>query len=165
MKYFLPALLICLGGCASSYQAMNTTGGYQENKIADHRWQVAYEGRPSSDPVQIRDYAVLRSAELCMEQGYSRFDISSVEDTSRVKIHRYKPFSGSGNTLDSCAATNGVTPAGNTITRRYVIPSAVLTVSCSNNTSKGEVAISQAAAIREQYGLPGMREYLAGNVN
>ncbi|AKH68763.1 hypothetical protein IMCC21906_01084 [Spongiibacter sp. IMCC21906] len=161
MKIVFIALTILVAGCSSSYKPMSASGGYAEQKINDNTWQVSYEGRSSSDAVEIKDYAVLRAAELCIEQGYSKFTLTSINDTSRVKTYSYKPFSGSANTLDSCAGTNGVTPSQNQITRRYVIPAARLTVNCSDNGSKAEVANSTAAQLRQKYNLPEPRRYIA----
>ena len=74
-------VLIVLGGCASqpAYRAAENGGyGYTETKLTDTQYRVYFKGR-GSDKTKAMDYAMLRAAEVTIEQGYDWFVVANRE--------------------------------------------------------------------------------------
>ena len=74
-------VLIVLGGCASqpAYRAAENGGyGYTETKLTDTQYRVYFTGR-GSDKTKEMDYAMLRAAEVTIEQGYDWFVVANRE--------------------------------------------------------------------------------------
>lgn len=62
-----------LPGCATEYQARAADGGYTQTQLGPQTWQVVFEGNRYTDTAQMHDFALLRGAELTLQQGYSHF--------------------------------------------------------------------------------------------
>ncbi|MDG6099564.1 hypothetical protein EXU34_19070 [Alteromonas sp. ZYF713] len=74
-------VLTVLGGCASqpAYRAAESGGyGYNETKLTDTQYRVYFKGR-GSDKTKAMDYAMLRAAEVTIEQGYDWFVVANRE--------------------------------------------------------------------------------------
>lgn len=77
-----PALLaaasLALAGCASlapyGPQTVQEGQGYSEYRIEQTRWRVTYRGVGAPGPVA--DYALLRAADLTVEQGFDWFEVT-----------------------------------------------------------------------------------------
>jgi len=78
-----PALIIAaatlaLTGCATlapyGPQTARNSQGYSEYRIESHRWRVTYNGVGAPGPVA--DMALLRAADLTIEQGYEWFEVT-----------------------------------------------------------------------------------------
>lgn len=57
--------LVVLSACATPYQAMGTSGGYEERKLADDRYLVRFLGNGFTDKEVVRQYWERRAGELC----------------------------------------------------------------------------------------------------
>ncbi|WP_122468397.1 CC0125/CC1285 family lipoprotein [Brevundimonas lutea] len=72
------ASTLALGACASlaPYGPQMGAGGqgYAEQRIERDRWRVSYDGVGAPGPVA--DYALLRAAELTLENGYDWFEVT-----------------------------------------------------------------------------------------
>lgn len=73
----LAALL--LPGCATEYQARAADGGYAQTQLGPQTWQVVFEGNRYTDTAQMHDFALLRGAELTLQQGYSHFTYAATD--------------------------------------------------------------------------------------
>ena len=76
---YLSALL--LAACASAptvYQpAVGPQAvGFSDFRIEPDRYRVTFRGGPGAPPEQVADYALLRAADLALEQGYDWFRIT-----------------------------------------------------------------------------------------
>ncbi len=77
----LLAVIACLAltACASSpqYVAADDAGdfGHYATKLADNRYRVVYNGNDRVDLNRTKDYALLRAAELTLQEGYSWFEV------------------------------------------------------------------------------------------
>ena len=71
--------ILLLSGCASTsgYVAADNPGdhGYSSRKIAGDRYLVNYNGNRRTNIQDTRDYALLRAAELTVEQGFDWFEV------------------------------------------------------------------------------------------
>ena len=70
-----------LTACASSPtvyapQAAQNGSGYTEYRLEAGRYRVTFQGNPGAPVNQIPDYALLRSAELALRDGYDWFRVA-----------------------------------------------------------------------------------------
>lgn len=82
------SLGIFVGACASHspYKAASNSGyGYTETKIDAQRYRVVFKSRGNNKNPAM-DYALLRAAELTLQQGYDWFEV--VDRHSAVLRHR-----------------------------------------------------------------------------
>lgn len=78
----VPALIAAaalgLSGCMTlapyGPQTAQTSQGYSEYRIESQRWRVTYNGVGAPGPVA--DMALLRAADLTLEQGYDWFEVT-----------------------------------------------------------------------------------------
>ena len=115
MKIKLVAVLltlISLTGCATSYQGIAYTGGYSETRLAENVFRVSFKGNAYTSRERAADFALLRSAELTLENGYTHFVIIDAEDYSKVSTYTTPTTSnttasayGSGNYIYGSATT------------------------------------------------------------
>lgn len=71
------ASALALSACASLAPYGPAAGGgqgYAEQRIEANRWRVTYRG--VGDPGPVADYALLRAAELTLQNGYDWFEIT-----------------------------------------------------------------------------------------
>ena len=68
------ALLAILAGCATAYHrgSLHETG-YTDLQLAKNLYQVRFRGAMLTPYAQVADFALLRSAELTLENGYHYF--------------------------------------------------------------------------------------------
>ena len=76
-------LSIVLASCSTGYRPRNDSGGYWDERIetTSNRFKIGYDGNKwHSDPVnrkeRVIDLALLRSAEVALENGFKYFIIS-----------------------------------------------------------------------------------------
>ncbi len=79
-KIGLIIAILVLSGCASGYQHQGTTlvglwDGYSSTQIDKNVFQVTFKGNAFTGREKVYDYALLRSAELTLENGYEYFVI------------------------------------------------------------------------------------------
>ncbi len=83
MKPTVLPLLACLtlGACAAMPPAYGPAygprgAGYSEYRIEPGRYRVSYQGGPGAPPEVVADFALLRAAELTLEQGRDWFQVT-----------------------------------------------------------------------------------------
>lgn len=89
-KIILPAALIflLLSGCTTPYQKHGSRGGYSEQKFDDRNFVVVFTGNGFTDKEKVKDFALLRSAEVVKSAGFDYFVITDRDDSSvRGKIY------------------------------------------------------------------------------
>ena len=95
MKKILVLLLTCtvLSGCASTYEAKQgglhglINGGYTSTKIQDDIYKIAYEGNAATSSDITQNYALLRCAEVALENNYKYFIIVDKQLESKQYIN------------------------------------------------------------------------------
>lgn len=98
-------LSILLCACsATPYQASGWSGGYSDLALPEpNTYQVKFSGNGRLKANQAYDYALLRSAELCIEKGFNFFSIIKQDtvinrvdvgtgELGAAKIYSYKPY-------------------------------------------------------------------------
>jgi len=67
--------LFLLSGCKTPYQRLNVEGGYTDTQLQDNLFRVRFSGNEFTSPEEVSDLALLRCAELAIENGYTYFSI------------------------------------------------------------------------------------------
>tara|TARA_B100000795_G_C22551071_1_gene342529 strand:- start:194 stop:667 length:474 start_codon:yes stop_codon:yes gene_type:complete len=75
--------VVSIGGCATEYQKSGFSGGFSEVQLAENRFRVSFMGNGFIGAEKVRNYALLRSAELCLEKGYKYFVI--IDENNSIK--------------------------------------------------------------------------------
>jgi hypothetical protein len=81
MKQGLAPIAACLllAACTTPTvygpRAGPTASGFSEMRIEADRYRVSYQGGNGAGPDQVADYALLRSAEIAVAQGYDWFSV------------------------------------------------------------------------------------------
>ena len=82
-KIVVISLFIFLASCSTGYRPLNDSGGYWDERIesTSNKFKIGYGGNKwHSDPVnrkeRVIDLALLRSAEVALENGFKYFIIS-----------------------------------------------------------------------------------------
>lgn len=78
--------LVFLFGCATPYQKIGDTGGYQHLKLAEDVYRVTFLGNGFTEYNRAYDFALLRAAEIGKELGYSHFTVEGQEDCSGTTV-------------------------------------------------------------------------------
>ncbi|PKI17104.1 CC0125/CC1285 family lipoprotein [Colwellia sp. 12G3] len=64
-----------LSGCSTSYQSNGFTGGYSSSQLDENVFTVSFKGNGYTSKEKVKDFVLLRSAELALENGYPYFVI------------------------------------------------------------------------------------------
>ncbi len=83
--------LICLlvlatmvSGCATTYHRQTWTGGYSDTKIQDDIFRVEFAGNAYVSRGKVEDFALLRCAEVTLENGYKYFVILDAKSETQT---------------------------------------------------------------------------------
>ncbi len=74
-KYYSLCLIVVLTACATPYQKLGFSGGFSETQLDVNVFRVSYKGDTVITHETVADYALLRSAELTLTNGYNYFII------------------------------------------------------------------------------------------
>ncbi len=76
MKYIAAlSVALVLAGCATGYQAQSFSGGFSETQLDRNVFKVTFKGNGYTQSERAEDFALLRSAELTLKNGFSHFAI------------------------------------------------------------------------------------------
>lgn len=71
---------LLLAGCATQtpYKPAEERGeeGYTETQLGENRYRITFVGNHSTPAETVKDYALLRAAELTLQEGYSWFSVA-----------------------------------------------------------------------------------------
>lgn len=81
------SLLACSTMQATRYAPANNQGeeGYSHMKLTDNQYRVLFSGNKKTDRSSVKDYALLRAAELTLDLGYTWFVIADSETNIETK--------------------------------------------------------------------------------
>lgn len=118
-RLFCVGLAFCatllLLGCVTQYQKQGATGGYTETQLDENIWKVTFKGNGFTQPERASDFALLRSAELAKENGYSYFII--IDSIERTKNSTHTTPTSSVTNANATVVGNNV--YGNARTTNY----------------------------------------------
>lgn len=85
----IAVLSMGLVACSSSttYQAAEKRGdyGYTETALGKDRYRITFNGNSATDKETVNDYALLRAAELTLQEGYSWFHLVNRDNDSKSR--------------------------------------------------------------------------------
>lgn len=82
--FFICFVLFITAACATPYKAAKkpTANGYFSVQLQEGLFNVSFKGNEETSMKVAKDYALLRSAEVCLENGYKSFSIVDSRDIS-----------------------------------------------------------------------------------
>jgi len=76
-------IAILAAGCATEYQKSGATGGFKETQLAPDMFRVSFTGNSFTPTDRVQDYALLRAAEITLENKAKYFAVVSSADQTR----------------------------------------------------------------------------------
>lgn len=83
---FFFALVIT--SCATSYKRASspTAIGYYDSILQQDMYEITFNGNSETSATKAYDFALLRAAEICIENDYKTFDIIKSENRSKTEV-------------------------------------------------------------------------------
>ncbi|MBO7191293.1 MAG: hypothetical protein J6V32_04250 [Elusimicrobiaceae bacterium] len=81
--------LVLLAACATSYKQAKKehANGYFDTKLQEGMYEVLFNGNENTSARRANDFALLRAAEVCLENGYQSFVIErKTEDFTEKEV-------------------------------------------------------------------------------
>ncbi|MGJ3495583.1 CC0125/CC1285 family lipoprotein [Piscirickettsia salmonis] len=85
--YIFIFLCLTLQGCATTYQSKGYSGGYSETQLSENMFKVSFKGNAHTTKERAEDFALLRSAELTLKNGYKYFAIVGANTSISKSTH------------------------------------------------------------------------------
>jgi len=157
-QLFLFAIL--LTSCATPYQPLSFSGGYNSVALDSNIFKVSFRGNGDTSGERAEDFALLRSAEITIKNGYKYFSIMDKNNSTD-----YSSFTTPANTITTANSYGygGVTSfQANSTTyggQNFLIskPSATNVIKCFKEKPEGQDLIFDAAflikSIKSKYQL------------
>jgi len=101
-KLFILVLLLGLNACATPYQPMGFSGGFQEMQLGPRQYQVTFRGNGYTSVETVKQYLLRRAAELTQWHRFTHFLI--VQDDG-VRTSTTQHTNSNSNTTGSATAT------------------------------------------------------------
>jgi hypothetical protein len=110
LKVFaIATAVLLLGGCASPYQSYGFAGGFKETQLDTNVWRVFFEGNGYTKGDRAEDFAMLRSAELTLANGFTHFAFSSSKTGTDISSYSTPARAYSSSTSSSIRIYGGNT--------------------------------------------------------
>lgn len=79
--------MLFLAGCSTNYHQKGFFGdGYSDYRINQDKFAVTFRGNEYTDSENVRRFAMMRAAELTVQNGFHYFKIVSEKDVSHESI-------------------------------------------------------------------------------
>ena len=106
LMWFSVSLLL-LSGCATEYGAKSFwAGGFEETQLAPDVYRVTFSANDSTTMARTSDFALLRAAELALENGYPYFEVLDAKQWVNTDVY---------STPVTTTTTGSVVGSGNTV--------------------------------------------------
>jgi len=79
--------VILVAACATTYQPMGFTGGYEDTRLDENVFSIFFAGNGFTGRQRAQDFVFLRAAELTLNHGYEYFVI--VESDTSIATSTY----------------------------------------------------------------------------
>lgn len=152
---------LTLIGCATEYGKKGfIAGGYDETQLAPDMFSVTFSGNDSTEMQRVVDFALLRSAEIALEQGYPYFEVVGSRQWTETNTlstpgvsSSAGTYAGSGNTGAGSYASSSV--GGTTMTENEPRASNVIRLLKAKGDARELAYEAQflAKALREKYNI------------
>lgn len=81
--FALALLVFC--SCATPYRPARSGKGYSDWQISSNEFAVSFRGNGETDAERATDFALLRSAHVALEHGFTHFAVMNVTNTSSAR--------------------------------------------------------------------------------
>lgn len=108
----LLAVPLIVTGCATPYQSNGFAGGYSETQLAPDVFRIHFRGNGYTSGERAQDFAMLRAADLCVQNGFDCFALLDERDstsTSAISTPGYSYTTGSVYSYGNSATYSGHT--------------------------------------------------------
>ncbi len=131
MKKLLTLTLVSLFilGCATPYEKTGLLGGFSDTQLDSNVFSISFQGNGYTSREKTKDFTMLRSAELALQNGYQYFAIieggsHETQGTYTMPTQTHGSATTYGNTTNFSAFTTG----GQTL--NFAFPSESNTIVC-----------------------------------
>jgi len=102
MKNIIKVLLafFILASCATPYQKVGLSGGYSDTRLQDNVFTVNFRGNGYTSKERSSDFALLRCAELAIQNGFKFFSIADSSQEQKTMFYK------TGSTSTTYGTTN-----------------------------------------------------------
>ena len=166
----LVGLALVLISCATTYQPKSFTGGFSSTQLDVNVFQVSFRGNGYTNRERANDFALLRSAEVALENGYEYFSIIDGQrysesrsfttpstSTTQLNANTLGTVTGYGNTANYYGNTYGTATTTTYGGQTYLIsrPTASNTIVGFKEKPEGFAynAPVVVKSLKEKYGL------------
>jgi hypothetical protein len=153
-KFLILLATVVLAGCATGYHRAGISGGYSEAQLSEDTFQVSFTGNGYTSGGRAADFALLRCAEIAIENGYPYFVIvNGANGESRSTYVTPTDTTGSATVVGNSVYGTTTTTGGQTVV--IVKPSTRNTI-VGLKAKPSDFAYESAYVIRsfrQQYGL------------
>lgn len=111
-------LAVCLSACATTYQQDGFGGGFSETQLDENVWHVTIRSNVFTSELRAQDFALLRSAELTLQNGYTYFALTDLSPSDLSPSKEPGDFTIS-TTSHTTVYGSGYRTYGNTPIRTY----------------------------------------------
>ena len=126
-----------LAACATPYKQAKkaTSNGYFDTKLQEGMYEVLFNGNENTSTAKANNYALLRAAEVCLENNYQSFEIvRKTEDFTEKEVDTgVKIFGGTLSNIENSE------------------PKITLIIRCSKGTDLLYKAQERETNLRERY--------------
>lgn len=112
-RVFMVFVFLAVSGCATKYQPTGFTGGFNETQLGENIFQVTFNGNGYTGRERATDFALLRSAEVTLLNGFRFFIVAGSDKDSSISAYTTPSTSTttgsayrSGNNVYGTARTN-----------------------------------------------------------
>lgn len=152
MKHIAIFFTVLLFGCATTYQPNGLSGGFSETQLDTNVFVVSFKGNGYTDEEKASDFALLRSAEIAINNGFKYFTIvdsknyskessytTPIQSTTSVNSNTYGSAYVYGNKANLNLNTNGTVNTTISGGETYIVskPRASNTIICFNDKPEG----------------------------
>lgn len=77
--------LLFVAGCGTPYRPAKDGKGYAESQVAPNEFRVSFQGNGQTRSQEANDFALLRAAEVTLENGFRYFAVIDITNTSSAR--------------------------------------------------------------------------------
>jgi len=118
--------MLVLVSCATTYGPLGPSGGYSEVWLGGDDFDVSFKGNPLIESAEVKEFLLIRCAEITLEHGHESFVIwadSSFSETSTSRGNRDQPWKTGSSSINQATVNPDVTidTKQTWFTARYII--------------------------------------------
>ena len=84
-RWLTVLLLLTLSACGTTYQSQSWTGGFSEVQLDENIFEITFKGNAFVDASTVRDYAMLRAAEVTLDHGFEYFVVADEDNWTKIQ--------------------------------------------------------------------------------